>query len=138
MLLDTSNRLHYDIMTALRGPDIDGASNCAELAFATKLKQAFTVQIRIWVEHVYHPRVPLAGYTHKREMELLRWAEAAEYVPRWWEHWSSHTKSALLALPQVLAEDKVTDIDRLLNLIHKLRKAFSEKRPPYDPLPLSF
>lgn len=110
----------YDVVTALRGPDVGICS------FATDVKWIFTQRLRYW-----------AGITSisrhsKLTFEALDGTIARLRVmpetPSWWKHWAGHVRDALRAmraLPQFELEATA-----LMKLLEALDQYFYDGQMP--------
>lgn len=105
----------YDVMTALRGPDV-------ESKFARKVKLLFTVRLRHWAG-VKNTGLTGASPVIKEFESVLKMAKEIQR-PSWWFHWFCHMRDALYAIKKMKPE--IEDEARLLiDMLHEISGTLS-------------
>jgi hypothetical protein len=124
MKLDTTKKRHYDIMAALRGPDV------GDDRFADKCKTLFTARIRHWVGCTSFAGSIRSRGTDDACIQLVLDNAPAE-MPDWWLHYRSHVCHALKALkallkmsPKSLQDFSPGEAEQLIVAIEKINARF--------------
>jgi len=127
MKLDTTNKNHYDIMCALRGPDGDSR-------FMNRCKTLFTARIRYWVGCADSSAGVIRDMETKDDLIQQVLNSAPAKVPVWWLHYSGHARDALRALLRMSPKLSLRgfsrdEAERLLEAIDEINAALYSPSP---------
>ena len=124
MRLDPKRQEHYDIMSAIRGPD--GYTE----KFAMYCKSIFTARIRYWVG-CNSGILRDMQVSEEAISDLLYFADKLEVLPEWYHHYIHHIHVALEALkkvsPKSLRGFSRKEADELIELVRTLDRKMKTK-----------